>query len=154
MKVDIIKLLSTFFGIGYLPYCPGTWASLLGIGIYFLLRNYFVIYIGLAIITLITGFLISGKAEDKFKEVDSSFIVIDEIAAMLVLLIFVPRSLIFLTLAFFIFRAIDILKPFPIKKIEKFSGSWGIMGDDLLAGVYTICVIWIINNLFLGGRSG
>ncbi|MFH1622116.1 MAG: phosphatidylglycerophosphatase A [Candidatus Omnitrophota bacterium] len=154
MKVDIVKLLSTFFGIGYLPYCPGTWASLVGLGIYFLLRNYFIIYIFLAAITLITGFLISGRAEDRFKKIDSSFIVIDEIAAMLVLLIFVPRSLFLLIIAFVIFRLADIVKPYPIKKIEKFPGSWGIMGDDLLAGVYTVGFIWIINILFLGGRSG
>lgn len=94
--------------------------------------------------------MISGRAEDRFKKVDSSFIVIDEIATMLILLIFVSRNLILLIAAFFIFRLIDILKPYPIKKIEKFPGSWGIMGDDILAGVYTLGFIWIINILFFG----
>ncbi|MBL7197267.1 MAG: phosphatidylglycerophosphatase A [Candidatus Omnitrophica bacterium] len=145
MKVDTIKILSTFFGIGYLPYCPGTWASLVGIGIYFLLRNYFIIYVSVAVTILIIGFLISRQAEEKFGEADSSFIVIDEVAAILILLIFIPRNLILLILAFFVFRGLDILKPYPIKKIENFSGSWGIMGDDILACFYTIGFIWLVN---------
>lgn len=148
MKVDWVKALSTFFGVGYLPYCPGTWASLLGVGIYFLLRDYFIVYLGVTVTIFIIGLLVCEKAEKKFKKTDPSFIVIDEIAAILILLIFVPRNLLLLILAFLVFRGIDILKPYPIKKIEKFSGSWGIMVDDLVASFYAAAFVWLV-SLFI-----
>ncbi len=154
MKLDLAKILSTFFGVGYLPYCPGTWASLVGFGIYLLFRDFFVFYACLTIAVVIIGFLVSGKAESKFKKKDCSFIVIDEIAASLILLIFIPRDLLLLIVAFLVFRAVDIFKPYPLKKIEKFPGSWGIMGDDLLGCFYTIVLIWLVNIFLLGGRSG
>ena len=145
VKVDIVKVLSTFFGIGYLPYCPGTWASFVGIGIYFLLRNNVIIYVGVAVAISVIGFLISTKAEKKFGKKDSRFIVIDEIGAILILLYFIPKDLFLLILAFLVFRGFDIIKPYPIKKIENFSGSWGIMLDDLIACFYTIGFVWLVN---------
>ena len=151
MKGGIIKILATFFGIGYLPYCPGTWASLVGVGIYFLLRNHLIIYTYLSIALFVVGFIVCGKAERLFVNKDASVIVIDEISAILILLRLVPQSLFFLILSFLMFRVIDIIKPYPIKKIEKFSGSWGIMGDDLLACFYTLCFIWIVIR---GGSCG
>ena len=87
MKVDKIKILSTFFGIGYLPYFPGTWATLVGIGIYFLLRNNFIIYIFVSALIFTLGLLVCTKAETIFGKKDSHFIVIDEIAAILILLV-------------------------------------------------------------------
>ncbi|MFC1645732.1 phosphatidylglycerophosphatase A [Candidatus Omnitrophota bacterium] len=150
MKVDWAKALSTFFGVGYLPYCPGTWASLLGVGIYFLLRNYFFVYLGVTVTILIIGFLVCEKAQKQFKKTDASFIVIDEMAAILILLILVPRNLLLLILAFLVFRGIDILKPYPIKKIENFPGSWGIMVDDLAASFYTATFVWLV-SVFIRG---
>ncbi|MFC1708513.1 phosphatidylglycerophosphatase A [Candidatus Omnitrophota bacterium] len=155
MRVDIVKILSTFFGVGYLPFCPGTWASLVGLGIFFLLRNYFVAYLCLTVAIVIIGFLVCDKAQERFGQKDASFIVIDEIAAILVLLIFVPRNLVLLIVAFLAFRALDILKPYPIKKIEKIPGSWGIMGDDLAACFYTAAFVKLVNIFLLsGGNSG
>lgn len=142
-KVGITKILSTFFGIGYLPYFPGTWASLTGFGIYFLLHNS-VVYLYVIFTVVILGFLISGKAEEEFGIKDCRFIVIDEIAAVLILLYLIPRDLFFLILAFFVFRIFDIVKPCPIKKIESFSGSWGIMLDDIAACFYTVGFVWLI----------
>jgi len=149
VKFDAVKLLSTFFGVGYLPYFPGTWASLVGTGLYFLLRNNPIIYGCVAVVVLVVGFLTSAKAEEKFGKKDSCFIVIDEVAAILILLIFVPKGLFFVILAFLVFRTFDIIKPYPIKKIENFSGSWGIMFDDIIACFYTIGFIRLV-NIFIG----
>lgn len=148
MKLDLIKVLSSFFGIGYLPFFPGTWASLAGVGIYFLLHDNLIIYGCVVFAILVIGFLVGTKAEEKFGQKDSHFIVIDEVAAVLILLIFIPRSLFFLILAFLIFRGLDIIKPYPIKKIENFSGSWGIMLDDLVACFYTI-IFMRVANMFI-----
>lgn len=155
MKLDAVKILATFFGIGYLPYCPGTWASLAGVFLYILLNGYFIVYLCLTVAVLVIGFFVSQKAETRFGQNDSPLIVIDELAAILILLIFVPKSMPLLFLAFLVFRAMDILKPFPIKKIENLSGSWGIMGDDLVAGFYTVVIVRLVNIfLLLGGNSG
>lgn len=150
MKVDLIKISSTFFGIGYLPFCPGTWASLVSLGLYFLLRRYLLIYICVTVAIFVLGLLICKKAEQRFNKKDSSFIVIDEVVAALILFLFVPRDILLLILAFFIFRAIDVLKPYPIKKIENLSGSWSIMADDLLASLYTIVFIRSVDILIIG----
>ena len=154
MKVDLVKISSTFLGIGYLPFCPGTWASLASLGIYFLLGKHLAIYIIVTVVVFVIGLLICKKAEQRFGKRDSSFIVIDEVAAALILFIFVPKDIFLLILAFLIFRAIDILKPYPIKKIENLSGSWSIMGDDLLASIYTIVFIRLADILLLGGSGG
>ncbi|MDD5291655.1 MAG: phosphatidylglycerophosphatase A [Candidatus Omnitrophica bacterium] len=146
--MDAIKILATFFGIGYLPYFPGTWASIAAVAIYLLLRNNFIVYMALSIIVFLLGLLICKKAEDGFAEKDSHFIVIDEIAAFLLLLGLIPRGIVFLFFAFLFFRIFDIIKPYPIKKIENFPGSWGIMLDDVVAAFYTFWVVWGIKNIF------
>jgi phosphatidylglycerophosphatase A len=143
MKIDIIKILATFFGVGYLPYFPGTWASMVGVGIYFLLRNNFTIYISLTVVIFLLGFLVALRAEQRFAQKDSRFIVIDELAAILILLALIPSETFIIFLAFIIFRIFDIIKPYPIKKIENFSGSWGIMLDDIVAAFYTLILIKI-----------
>lgn len=152
MKLDGVKILSTIFGVGYLPYFPGTWASLVGLGVYFLLRNNIVVYVILSVVILLLGFLVCQKAEKKFAAKDSRFIVIDELAAVLILLMLVPKETFFLFIAFLIFRVFDIIKPYPIKKIENFTGSWGIMLDDVMAAFYTLCVIWAAKIYFIIGR--
>jgi phosphatidylglycerophosphatase A len=154
MKLDPIKIFATFFGIGYLPYCPGTWASLAGAGIFFLLRDHAVIYICISVIILVLGLLICRSAEQRFGRIDPPFIVIDEVAAILIVFIFVPRNILLLVLGFFTFRVMDILKPFPIKKIENLSGSWSIMGDDLAAGFYAIVFVRLVDIIILLGKSG
>jgi len=146
--MDTVKILATFFGIGYLPYFPGTWASIAALCIYLLVRNNSIVYIALSIVVFLAGLLIGRKAEDKFAVKDSCLIVIDEIAAFLILLGLIPRGIIFLFFAFLFFRIFDIIKPYPIKKIENFPGSWGIMLDDVVAAFYAFWVIWIIKNIF------
>jgi len=147
-----IKALSTLFGIGYLPYVPGTWASLIGLGIYFLLRNNFTVCLILNIIVLLLGILVCGRAEKEFGSKDSRFIVIDEMAAILALFMlisrFVSQESLFLFLAFLVFRIFDIIKPYPIKKIENFPGSWGIMLDDIFAAFYAFIFLWGIRIFF------
>jgi len=140
----IIILISSLFGIGFIPIFSGTIASILGIIIFFILkyRFYFLIF---SIFSIILSFLISGKAEEIFKEKDSKKIVIDDFSGMLLVLIFTPRNLTFIIFSFFLFRAFDALKVPPIDTIERLSGSVGIVFDDLLAGVYTIIIILILN---------
>ncbi len=88
------------------------------------------------------GTICSHHAERLLDENDSRHIVIDEFAGYLLSMIFLPPTIAYLVAGFLLFRFFDILKPLPIRKIEKiFPGGLGIMADDLLAGIYTNLVL-------------
>lgn len=149
MKNKIIKILATFFGVGYLPLIPGTWGAGAGMLIYifFLSESLFLHTFFLLVIT-ICGFLVSGRCETIFGEKDANVIVIDEVAGILLTFLFLPFKTIYLFLGFFLFRLFDTIKPPPTEAVERLPGSSGIMSDDLIAGFYSnICLQ--IAHLFL-----
>ena len=136
----VVKLFSSGFFIGYFPRVSGTVASGITCIIWLLLsgKGYYHI---LPLVFTVTGFAISGYAERVvFREHDSSRIVIDEIAGMLVTYTTFYFSLslegfLYLGAGFLFFRFFDIVKPFPISLMERVRGSAGIMLDDLLSAV-------------------
>lgn len=134
----IVRILSTFFGIGYSPIVPGTLASLAGFFIYLIfIRGVFALHLAFIIVFTLLGFCVCTKAENIFGKKDARQIVIDDLTGMLVGVLFLPFDIRVCVLGFFIFRIMDGLKPYPIYKIEKLHGSYGIMMDDLIAGLYT-----------------
>ncbi len=142
----IIKFLASGFYTGYFPVAPGTIGSLVGILVCFLLQDVsFTTYAIVVILTLIAGIYISGEAEKIYQKKDSSHIVIDEIAGVFFTFIYLPKGISFLLAGFVAFRFFDILKPFPIRLIdEKIKGGWGIMFDDVLAGIFANILIRLI----------
>lgn len=144
----IIKLISTGFYLGYSPIAPGTVGSLLGVLIYLLLRELVYVYIAVTLLLFIVGFIVSEKAEEIFNEKDSPKIVIDEIASICLVYIFIKPTWLMVGFGFLLFRVFDIMKPYPAKRLEKLSGSKGIMLDDLVAACYAILGV-VILNLFL-----
>ncbi len=141
-----ILIISTGIGIGYLPLAPGTFGSLLAIPIYILLRfNSSFIY-GLFLIIFISfSIFISDHAQKYFIKEDDQRIVIDEIAGLLCTFLFLERTFFSILIGFILFRIFDILKPFPIRRLEKrFKGGLGIVLDDIIAGVYANIVIQLI----------
>ncbi len=136
MNKKISKLISTFFYVGYCPFAPGTAASFAAVLIYLLLWNNPVVYIITLVIVTILGFMTAKDSEAIFSRKDPPQIVIDEISGMLIALLFLPRTLPIILVAFFLFRAFDTLKPTPINRLEKLKGSLGIMLDDIAAGIY------------------
>jgi phosphatidylglycerophosphatase A len=141
MRNFLVKTLSTFFYIGFLPLIPGTFASLIGIAIFYLIRGNFWLMTLLAASIIILGFAVSGEAERMFNKKDAKYIVIDEVAGMLLSLMFLPFNIKFVFIAFVLFRLLDILKPYPANRIQELKGSIGIMGDDIVAGLYTNLII-------------
>jgi phosphatidylglycerophosphatase A len=132
----MIKLIATLGGIGYSRIAPGTCGSLAALVIYFFIKENAVLY-GVATLFLLTlGFLVSGKAEGIFAKKDPHPVVIDEACGLLIALFMVPFSYGAAILGFLVFRTIDVIKPFPIRRLEGLHGSLGIMSDDILAGVY------------------
>jgi phosphatidylglycerophosphatase A len=140
----IVKTLSTFFYIGYLPLAPGTFATVAGVFIFYLAKDSLVTYSLFILLSLVLGFLVSGPAERIFNKKDARCIVIDEVAGMLLCFVFMPYDVRLLVLGFFLFRFFDILKPFPANRIQDLHGSLGIMGDDIVAGLYTNIILQLI----------
>ena len=152
-----VLLLATGFGVGYSPIAPGTLGTLLAIPVYYFLSN---ISSPIYEITL-TGFFflcvwISENAEIAFGKKDDRRIVIDEIVGFLITMLWVPKTILFVIIGFFLFRVFDILKPFPIRHLEKgFKGGFGVVLDDVVAGVYANIILQIISYFTLspGGRG-
>jgi phosphatidylglycerophosphatase A len=155
---QFILFWATGFGVGYSPIAPGTLGTLIAIPIYYFLSG---ISSPLYEITLI-GFLflsvwISENAEIFFGKKDDQRIVIDEIVGFLITMLWVPKTLPFIIMGFFLFRFFDILKPFPIRRLEKrLKGGFGVVLDDVMAGVYANIVLRLVLlalSLSPGGRG-
>jgi len=143
----IIKIISSFFFIGYLPLIPGTFGSLAGIGIYMLVKGNLLVYLAATLSVTILGFIVSGPAEEIFHKKDCRYIVIDEVSGMLLSLLFIPYDFRFLIMGFFLFRLMDTLKPFPACRIQKLKGSAGVMLDDVIAAIYTNIMLQALSRL-------
>jgi phosphatidylglycerophosphatase A len=140
-----VKILSTFFYIGYLPLVPGTFASIAGLLIFFLIKNNLFLYTSITLLFISLGLLVCGRAERIFSKKDAKYIVIDEISGMLLSLIFIPYYNIKIVLVgFVLFRILDVLKPYPASKIQNLTGSLGVMGDDIIAALYTNIILQLL----------
>ena len=141
-----ILLFATGFGVGYSPVAPGTLGTLIAIPVYYFLSN---IRSPLYEITLVGFFFlsvwISENAERVFRKKDDQRIVIDEVIGFLITMLWVPKTLLLVIIGFLLFRFFDILKPFPIRRLEKgFKGGFGIVLDDVVAGVYANIILRLI----------
>lgn len=145
MKI-LARVISTIFGIGYLPAFPGTAASAITVLIYYFFLHGFhwIFYISFLLIIFFLGVYFSLVIQKDSDEEDPSKIVIDEVCGQMAALFLVPSRIFYLILAFLLFRFIDIVKPFSLKKIELLPGGWGVMVDDLVAGVLTALIVHFI----------
>jgi phosphatidylglycerophosphatase A len=139
-------LIATGFYSGYLPKAPGTWGSLVGVLLVFLLHAlslqiYFSVVAGLFIV----GSFVAGEAEKILDNRDPGVVVIDEIVGMLITMIAVPVTPLTMVLGFILFRVFDIAKPFPVNFFDQhFHGGLGIMLDDVVAGIYSLIIMQLI----------
>ncbi len=129
--------LATGFYIGNMPFAPGTFGSLIGLPLCFVLAG--IALPPAMLCTLLFIFFavwIADTAEKILKQNDPGCIVIDEIAGMMVTLIGLPFNLVTVVIGFIIFRVLDILKPFPIRSLDKrIPGGLGVVADDVAAGI-------------------
>jgi phosphatidylglycerophosphatase A len=143
-KQVLIKLSATGLGLGYIPFAPGTFGTVLGVLICLLFKEGGPwLYIVFTLIFIAASIGVSEAAEDIFGEHDSRKIVIDEIAGYLVTMIFIPSRLDLFIIGFVAFRFFDILKPFPVGYLDKkVKGGLGVVLDDVAAGVYANLTLW------------
>lgn len=126
---------------------PGTFASMAAIAVFYCVKDSSLAHIALILLLIIAGFLISGRAEKLFGRKDARPIVIDEVTGMLLSLLFIPCEVRLVIIAFILFRILDTLKPYPADRIENLSGSSGIMGDDIVCGIYTNIILQFVLRL-------
>jgi phosphatidylglycerophosphatase A len=137
----LAKIIATLFFVGYFPKASGTLGSFVVlVAAWFLLPQGTAINLIICVIVIIVSVWSSGKAEEIFGK-DSKRIVIDETAGMLVSILMVDKSVNLYLAAFILFRFFDVVKPPPLKSLEKLKSGWGVTSDDLAAGVYAnICL--------------
>lgn len=144
----ICKFLATGFEFGMIRGAPGTYGTAIGVGIYLLLRSlplfsYIVFCVGFIFLSV----WITAMALPLFQKEDPPEIVIDEIAGILVAMTAVPFTWLNVGLGFVLFRLFDITKPFPVGLIDKkVKGAWGIVLDDVAAGVYAWIVLYFTSQ--------
>ena len=157
---DYLALAIATFGVGYLPLIPGTFGSLVGVGIFLLLftatsASFAVILIVILVITF-AGIWAAFRTEKLEGRKDPGKVVVDEVAGQMIALL--PLTLFSLhaltrgvIVSFILFRLFDIFKPYPAGRFERLRGGFGIMCDDLVAGFYAAVITSILIMVF--GRS-
>jgi len=145
----VIIALATGLYTGRLPICPGTWGSLAAILPWLFLRHLTISgYLLMLALVFVLGFFVSGSAEKILDQPDASPIVIDEFLGMFITLALAPDHWAAWLLGFFLFRAFDIVKPFPCSWFDRrIHGGIGIMMDDVVAGIYALAslqLLWLI----------
>ncbi len=141
----ICHLLSTLFFIGKSPIAPGTLGALATVTLlwYYPIDNLW-LFLGLIAIVTGIGVPISTITERYLKKEDPGEVIIDEVAGQMIALILVPHQIKYYLIAFILFRAFDILKPPPVSTADKkLKEGWGIMFDDVFAGIYALIIIHI-----------
>lgn len=139
----VYKIIASVSGIGYIGKGSGTVASLVTCFLWMFLpagKGFPSWQVFLTAFTVLIGIWAAGKVEAEWGK-DSSKVVIDEVAGMMITLLFLPVTKNLLLAGLVLFRFFDIAKPLFIKRLERLPGGWGVMGDDLLAGLYANLVL-------------
>lgn len=153
---DYLALAIATFGVGYLPLMPGTFGSLVSVGMFLLLAraNMPLVAVVLVLILAVTfaGIWAGSRIEQLSGRKDPGKVVVDEVAGQLIALF--PLTLVAqwstgaVILSFILFRFFDIVKPYPANRLQELEGGTGIMFDDLVAGVYSAIVVSIFLIIF------
>lgn len=159
-------LIATAGGAGMIPWGPGTWGSLVGLAIVYALivaipsdpltlQNWLIIA---SVVTCGTGIWAGNRAERIFGRKDPGQVVIDEVCGQIITFVFFAPYLThlqkfgarwewWLIPGFLLFRAADIFKPYPINKLQDLEGGFGVMMDDVLAGIYAAVALSLVLQL-------
>jgi len=145
----IYKFIGTAAYSGLLPKMPGTWGSIFGaLFVYFVYPHLTLVEkLILIIFFTILGIIASYKLSLELNDEDPDIVVIDEFVGILITFLLVPINLKNLILGTILFRVIDILKPFPLKKLEKYPYGIGIMLDDIVAGIICMVLLYLFQKI-------
>jgi len=134
----VILFISQGAYSGRSPIAPGTAGTVVGLLIFLVMKDLAPVhYLAICVLVFLAGTWTAGRTEVMLGCTDCSSIVIDEIAGYLVAMFMVPTGWNFMVAGFFVFRAFDIVKPWPLRRLEKLHGGLGVMLDDIGAGIYS-----------------
>ena len=145
-----VLLLAFGFGSGLAPRAPGTFGTLTGVLFYLLLQPLQLpLYLAITLLVCLVGVPVCAIAASKLGVHDHPGIVWDEIAGYLITMAFIPSGWLWMLAGFAAFRLFDILKPWPICVLDrKLGGGFGIMADDIVAGLFAGAGLWLLNLNF------
>ena len=146
------KYFTTLFGIGLISFAPGTFGSLIAIFIWYAFVNVFSIFyfIVLFLFILSVSFYFTDIYLENYRKKDPSEVVIDEFLGQSIPLLFMVNFNMYeVLIAFVTFRFFDIYKIYPINKIEDLKGSYGVILDDIVAGIYSLIILMLYKILIL-----
>ena len=149
VKLSFIeKLLGSGFYTGYIPFASGTFGTLAALFIYLIpgFENPYVI-IPAIIIFFIYGVYVGNKFENVYGK-DPSECTIDEVVGTWISYLLLPKTIGIIIITFFLWRALDIFKPYPARKLEDLNGGLGIMIDDVVSGFYTLIIMHLVVYFF------
>ncbi len=136
--------LATGFGVGRVRWAPGTAGSVLGLFMWWPVSLAGPLFYGVLLaVALGVGIVATGRAAEHLGQRDPAMVVWDEVAGMGVALFDVPHRPLLWGAAFVLFRVFDITKPPPVAGLERLPGGYGIMLDDIAAGLYAAFVLWV-----------
>jgi phosphatidylglycerophosphatase A len=137
LQEKTIKFLACGFGSGLAPIAPGTFGTLAGVPICLLcLPLPWFLRLLVVLVLMALSIYIAGRAEEIYQKKDDQRIVIDEIIGLQVTMLPVMITTLHLCAGFVLFRIFDILKPFPLDNLQRLPGGWGVVLDDVGAGIY------------------
>jgi phosphatidylglycerophosphatase A len=145
LNEKLITFLATGFYSGLSPFAPGTAGTLVGVFVCLLcLPMPWILRLLFVIALMAISFYIAGEAENIYQKKDDQRIVIDEIIGLQITMLPVAINSLNLCVGFVLFRIFDILKPFPIRNLQELPGGWGVVADDVGAGIYAGTVLWLL----------
>jgi len=149
VKLNFIeKLLGSGFYTGYIPFASGTFGTLAALIIYLIpgFENPYVI-VPTIFIFFIYGVYVGNKFENIYGK-DPSECTIDEVVGTWISYLLLPKTIGIIIITFFLWRALDIFKPYPARKLENLNGGLGIMIDDVVSGFYTLIIMHLVVYFF------
>ena len=146
MMTRLALLFASAGGVGLIPVAPGTWGSAVGVCLLIVVRQTAgpALEASLLAAVLACGVWSATAAERHYGRSDPGVIVIDEIAGMLIALFWIPVTWVGLLAGFAAFRVFDIVKPFPVGAAERLPAGWGVMADDVVAGLYAYVTVRVL----------
>ncbi len=139
-----IKLFASGFYTGYAPAASGTLGSAIAVAFYFIPGFESPLILGFVLLLVFgLGIKASSIMEKRYGH-DPAEVTIDEVVGMWITLFFLPKSILVVLAAFFVFRFFDIIKPFPARAFDAMHGGFGIMMDDVVSGIYANIMMQIV----------
>ena len=138
----LARVVATGFGSGYSPFAPGTAGSAVGLLLFWpLAARAWPWQLGACVAVFLVGVVAAGRVARSVGAEDPGLVVVDEVAGQWITLLALPFTPAVALAGFLLFRVMDVVKPWPARDLERLHGGWGIMADDVMAGIYAHLVL-------------